>query len=206
MSPRVTRAQQLRAEVSEVAHESVEAGLLVKAMGREDQETQRFAERTPGNGYRIVGRVLGGRGTRARVLCGGVRGLLSGRGAREHLLLGGRDLLGEHRREHERQHLAWRRGLSASTHHRLREHGTGQLGQFGRGVVRTTWKWLSDGVLQLPGLVSAGQLDRRLPAAGAAPDFAPYLWWFLNRHSIDAQAPDAGQRMLAAMRAGGWAI
>ncbi|BDZ58247.1 hypothetical protein GCM10025872_19040 [Barrientosiimonas endolithica] len=46
MSPRVTRAQQLRAEVSEVAHESVEAGLLVKAMGREDQETQRFAERT----------------------------------------------------------------------------------------------------------------------------------------------------------------
>lgn len=46
MSPRVTRAQQLRAEVSEVAHESVEAGLLVKAMGREDQETERFAERT----------------------------------------------------------------------------------------------------------------------------------------------------------------
>lgn len=46
MSPRVTRAQQLRAEVSEVAHESVEAGLLVKAMGREEQETERFAVRT----------------------------------------------------------------------------------------------------------------------------------------------------------------
>lgn len=46
MSPRVTRVQQLRAEVSEVAHESVEAGLLVKAMGREEQETERFAERT----------------------------------------------------------------------------------------------------------------------------------------------------------------
>lgn len=46
MSPRVTRVQQLRAEVSEVAHESVEAGLLVKAMGREEQETQRFADRT----------------------------------------------------------------------------------------------------------------------------------------------------------------
>lgn len=46
MSPRVTRVQQLRAEVSEVAHESIEAGLLVKAMGREEQESARFAERT----------------------------------------------------------------------------------------------------------------------------------------------------------------
>ncbi len=46
MSPRVTRVQQLRAEVSEVAHESIEAGLLVKAMGREEQETARFGERT----------------------------------------------------------------------------------------------------------------------------------------------------------------
>lgn len=46
MSPRVTRVQQLRAEVSEVAHESIEAGLLVKAMGREEQESARFAART----------------------------------------------------------------------------------------------------------------------------------------------------------------
>jgi ATP-binding cassette subfamily B protein len=46
VSPRVTRAQQLRADVSEVAHESLEAALLVKAMGREDQETERFAEVT----------------------------------------------------------------------------------------------------------------------------------------------------------------
>ena len=36
MSPRVTRAQQLRADVSEVAHESFEAALIVKSMGRED--------------------------------------------------------------------------------------------------------------------------------------------------------------------------
>ncbi|YAL81964.1 ABC transporter ATP-binding protein [Dermacoccaceae bacterium W4C1] len=43
MSPRATRVQQLRAQVSEVAHESVEAGLLVKAMGREEAEAQRFA-------------------------------------------------------------------------------------------------------------------------------------------------------------------
>ncbi|SES40213.1 ABC-type multidrug transport system, ATPase and permease component [Pedococcus cremeus] len=43
MSPRVTRAQQLRADVSEVAHESFEAGLVVKAMGREAEETERFA-------------------------------------------------------------------------------------------------------------------------------------------------------------------
>ncbi len=42
MSPRVTRAQQLRAEVSEVAHESFEAALVVKSLGREDYETERF--------------------------------------------------------------------------------------------------------------------------------------------------------------------
>ncbi|WP_165368590.1 ABC transporter ATP-binding protein [Serinicoccus sediminis] len=46
MSPRITRAQQLRAEVAEVAHESFEAGLVVKAMGREDQETERFRAKT----------------------------------------------------------------------------------------------------------------------------------------------------------------
>lgn len=44
MSARVTRAQQLRAEVAEVAHESFDGALLVKVMGREEQETQRFAE------------------------------------------------------------------------------------------------------------------------------------------------------------------
>ncbi|GAA2022724.1 ABC transporter ATP-binding protein [Terrabacter terrae] len=42
MSPRVTRAQQLRADVSEVAHESFEAALIVKSLGREDQEAERF--------------------------------------------------------------------------------------------------------------------------------------------------------------------
>ena len=44
MSPRVTRAQQLRAEVSEVAHESFEAAMVVKALGREEHETARFVE------------------------------------------------------------------------------------------------------------------------------------------------------------------
>ncbi len=44
MSARVTRAQQLRAEVAEVAHESFDGALLVKVMGREGVETQRFAE------------------------------------------------------------------------------------------------------------------------------------------------------------------
>lgn len=42
MSPRVTRAQQLRAVVSEVAHESFEAALIVKSLGREDHEAERF--------------------------------------------------------------------------------------------------------------------------------------------------------------------
>ena len=46
MSPRITRAQQLRAEVAEVAHESFEAGMLVKAMGREAEETARFGRTT----------------------------------------------------------------------------------------------------------------------------------------------------------------
>lgn len=43
MSPRVARAQQLRAEVSAVAHESFDGALVVKTMGREASETERFA-------------------------------------------------------------------------------------------------------------------------------------------------------------------
>lgn len=43
MSPRATRAQQLRAEVSEVAHESLDASLVVKALGAEGREAARFA-------------------------------------------------------------------------------------------------------------------------------------------------------------------
>lgn len=43
MSPRVTRAQQLRADVSGVAHESFDGALVVKALGRETEETTRFA-------------------------------------------------------------------------------------------------------------------------------------------------------------------
>lgn len=44
MSARVTRVQQLRAEVAEVAHESFDGALVVKVMGREDYEARRFAE------------------------------------------------------------------------------------------------------------------------------------------------------------------
>lgn len=46
MSPAVTTAQQLRAEVADIAHESFEAALLVKSLGTEDREEARFAERT----------------------------------------------------------------------------------------------------------------------------------------------------------------
>lgn len=46
MSPRVTRTQRMRSQVSEVAHESIEAALLVKVMGREQQEADRFADET----------------------------------------------------------------------------------------------------------------------------------------------------------------
>ena len=44
-SPLMTRAQALRAEVSEVAHESFDGALVVKTLGREVEETERFAER-----------------------------------------------------------------------------------------------------------------------------------------------------------------
>ncbi|HEY0698514.1 MAG TPA: ABC transporter ATP-binding protein, partial [Micromonospora sp.] len=45
MAPRQARAQQIRAEVSAIAHESFDGALVVKTMGREAQETARFAER-----------------------------------------------------------------------------------------------------------------------------------------------------------------
>ncbi len=46
MSPAVTTAQQLRADVSETAHESFEAATLVKAMGTAQVESARFREDT----------------------------------------------------------------------------------------------------------------------------------------------------------------
>jgi ATP-binding cassette, subfamily B, bacterial len=42
MSPRIARSQQLRAEVSAIAHESFDGALIVKTMGREESETGRF--------------------------------------------------------------------------------------------------------------------------------------------------------------------
>src|SRR4051794_12699182 len=43
-SPLMTNAQQLRAELSEVAHESFDGAMVVKTLGRESEETERFAE------------------------------------------------------------------------------------------------------------------------------------------------------------------
>jgi ABC-type multidrug transport system fused ATPase/permease subunit len=45
MAPRQARAQQMRAEVSAIAHESFDGALIVKTMGREADETERFARR-----------------------------------------------------------------------------------------------------------------------------------------------------------------
>src|SRR3954447_2996071 len=61
MSPRMQRAQQLRAEVSEIAHESFDAALVVKTLGREDTETERFGGRALElrDGLVDVGRVRG---------------------------------------------------------------------------------------------------------------------------------------------------
>jgi ABC-type multidrug transport system fused ATPase/permease subunit len=41
-SPLMTRAQALRAELSEIAHESFDGALVVKSLGREGEETDRF--------------------------------------------------------------------------------------------------------------------------------------------------------------------
>lgn len=61
LSPLATRAQQLRADVSGVAHESFEGALVVKTLGRESEETERF--RAAANELRdaqvAVGRVRG---------------------------------------------------------------------------------------------------------------------------------------------------
>ena len=61
LSPIATLAQQLRAEVSGVAHESFEGALVVKTLGRESEETERF--RAAANELRdaqiAVGRVRG---------------------------------------------------------------------------------------------------------------------------------------------------
>jgi ATP-binding cassette, subfamily B, bacterial len=43
MAPRQARAQSLRAAVSTIAHESFDGALVVKTMGREQAETERFA-------------------------------------------------------------------------------------------------------------------------------------------------------------------
>ena len=45
MTPLMTRAQQLRGEVSGIAHESFDGALVVKTLGREADETERFQER-----------------------------------------------------------------------------------------------------------------------------------------------------------------
>ena len=55
--------------------------------------------------------------------------------------------------------------------------------------------------------VSTLGADEALAAApDHAPDFDRYVTWFLRRRAIDAQAPDGGDRILAAMRRGGWKL
>ena len=44
MSPLMTRAQELRAEISAIAHESFDGALVVKTLGREADETERFSQ------------------------------------------------------------------------------------------------------------------------------------------------------------------
>ena len=85
ISPRVSRAQELRAQVSAIAHESFDGALVVKTMGREEVETRRFAAKTGElrDAMISVGRVRGmfdpvldalpGFGTLAVLIVGGWR-------------------------------------------------------------------------------------------------------------------------------------
>ena len=61
MSPLMTRAQQLRGEVSTIAHESFDGALVVKTLGREGVETARFRNKAQElrDTMTVVGRVRG---------------------------------------------------------------------------------------------------------------------------------------------------
>ncbi len=61
MTPLMTRAQQLRGEVSTIAHESFDGALVVKTLGREEGETARFREKSQElrDTMTAVGRVRG---------------------------------------------------------------------------------------------------------------------------------------------------
>jgi ABC-type multidrug transport system fused ATPase/permease subunit len=61
MSPLMTRAQQLRGEVSTIAHESFDGALVVKTLGREGVETDRFQAKAQElrDTMTVVGRVRG---------------------------------------------------------------------------------------------------------------------------------------------------
>ena len=57
--------------------------------------------------------------------------------------------------------------------------------------------------------LDAGRLGAEC-ALAMAPDHAPptakFLDWFLRRTSLDMMAPDADDRLLAAMKKGGWPV
>ncbi|MDG4827035.1 ABC transporter ATP-binding protein [Asanoa sp. WMMD1127] len=61
MAPRQARAQLMRGEVSAIAHESFDGALVVKTMGRESHETDRFADQARGlrDALISVGRLRG---------------------------------------------------------------------------------------------------------------------------------------------------
>ena len=61
MSPLMTRAQQLRGEVSGIAHECFDGALVVKTLGREGDETARFRAKAAraARHHDRVGRVRG---------------------------------------------------------------------------------------------------------------------------------------------------
>lgn len=57
--------------------------------------------------------------------------------------------------------------------------------------------------------LNVADLDARIALKTAEthqPDFDRYLFWFLQQKAINATLPDAGQRILEAMRRGGWPI
>lgn len=51
-----------------------------------------------------------------------------------------------------------------------------------------------------------GAAQALVRAQSHRPDFDRYLYWFLQERSVNATRPDAGARLIAAMKKGGWPI
>ena len=89
--------------------------------------------------------------------------------------------------------------------------GSGASGGLGDGLMAlgATARDRFDVLLgDLPSATDLDELVARAVAMAAdhAPPTAKFLDWFLRRTSLDMMAPDADDRLLAAMKKGGWPV